>query len=341
MAALTLQISSRDYDIVGIGASTMDYFTEVKAFPQGREVQEALSTAADGGGPVSTALAAAARLGSRTIMLDRIGDDLAGRMIMEDFQRYGVHTDLIEIVPGALSGTATILVEQGSGNRAIYFQRATAPELTALRAGEDIIRRSAVLHINGRHSQVLPEAIDIAKSTGTLVSFDGGAGRYSPSVRVLAEKADICIVAKDFAEKYVQDQPPAAANVNQKKPAGKLSEANKSLSSQEDFFKAARLLLENGALIAGITAGAGGSYFALADGTTFHCPAFPMTEVIDTTGCGDSFHGAFLYAITHGYTPQDAAQLASAVGAINTMKIGGRRGLPDVKQAEEFMRKHS
>ena len=39
-------------DIVGIGASTLDRFIVVDHFPTGREVQQAISSTTDGGGPV-------------------------------------------------------------------------------------------------------------------------------------------------------------------------------------------------------------------------------------------------------------------------------------------------
>ena len=42
-------------------------------------------------GPVATALATAGKYGSRTVMIDRIGDDMVGRYILEDFHKYNVN----------------------------------------------------------------------------------------------------------------------------------------------------------------------------------------------------------------------------------------------------------
>ncbi|MDU3515370.1 MAG: PfkB family carbohydrate kinase, partial [Veillonella sp.] len=84
-------------DIVGIGASTLDRFIVVDHFPMGREVQEAISSTTDGGGPVATALATAGKYGSRTVMIDRIGDDMVGRYILEDFHKYNVNTEGIQV----------------------------------------------------------------------------------------------------------------------------------------------------------------------------------------------------------------------------------------------------
>lgn len=333
--------NERRYDVVGMGGSTLDRFTVVKEFPTGREVQEAVSMISDGGGPVSTALAVVGRFGGKALMLDRLGDDDVTQTILDDFKTYNVSTDGILRVPGAHAGCAIILVKESTGERAIFFTRTTAPELTAedlktctlsqtttatgtastLANADasttftlaDAIRNAKIFHCNGRHSVALPAAIAIAKEAGTLVSFDGGANRYSPTQRKWAESADIAIVAKEFADRYTEaDDGTLAA----------------------DPLEAARRLHAKGVSLAGVTVGAKGSYLILPDGEEIFCPPFQRDHVVDTTGCGDSYHGAFLYALCAGYEPKEAIKLASAVGALNTRAVGGRRGLPTRLEAE-------
>ena len=65
--------------------------------------------------------------------------------------------------------------------------------------------------------------------------------------------------------------------------------------------------------------------------------AFTIDNVVDTTGCGDSYHGAFLYGILQKWELQKTAEFASAVAAINAMSLGGRSGLPDLRTALEFI----
>ena len=95
-------------DIVGIGASTLDRFIVVDHYPTGREVQQVVSSTTDGGGPVATALAVAGKYGARTAMIDSIGDDMVGRHILDDFEKYNVNTEAIQVESGANSGVATI-----------------------------------------------------------------------------------------------------------------------------------------------------------------------------------------------------------------------------------------
>jgi len=81
-----------------------------------------------------------------------------------------------------------------------------------------------------------------------------------------------------------------------------------------------------GAPIVGITHGAEGSWFLAGEGEQFHQPAFPVEPVIDTTGCGNVFHGAFLFAA-----------LASAAAACNAGTLGGRGHLPTISEVERFL----
>ena len=108
-------------DIVGIGASTLDRFIVVDHYPIGREVQQVVSSTTDGGGPVATALAVAGKYGARTAMIDSIGDDMVGRHILDDFEKYNVNTEAIQVERGANSGVATILVKQSTGERAVFL----------------------------------------------------------------------------------------------------------------------------------------------------------------------------------------------------------------------------
>ena len=316
-------------DIVGIGASTLDRFIVVDHFPMGREVQEAVSSTTDGGGPVATALATAGKYGSRTVMIDRIGDDMVGRYILEDFHKYNVNTEGIQVDADAKSGTATILVKQKTGERAVFFERSTASDPEFLDKYQGLIENASIVHINGRHRHLMRTAIDIARQSGTIISLDGGAQRYDDDMRPITELSHVVIVARDYAEKY---------------------------TGSTNLEEACCIIHDRGALIAGVTDGANGSYFVWPDGTAYRCQPFPQASVVDTTGAGDSFHGAFLSKLAVSIRQENAlygefikpidilqsldhkqlesaAIFASAVSALNTQGIGGRSALPSLKSA--------
>jgi sugar/nucleoside kinase (ribokinase family) len=65
-------------------------------------------------------------------------------------------------------------------------------------------------------------------------------------------------------------------------------------------------------------------------------PAYEV-EVLDTTGAGDAFHGAYLYGLLRNWSPRERARFANAVAALNCTALGGRAGLPDLRRARALM----
>ena len=300
-------------DVVGIGVCTLDMFTVVNAFPTTREVQKAVAIVLDGGGPVATAMVTLAKLGANTVMIDNLGDDWSSSLIIEDFKKYNVNTHCLEIFPESSSSIANILVQKDTGIRAIIYHPGSVPEVKNIAKYASVIQKAKILHLNGRHLEANLQAIDIAKEAGVKVSFDGGANRYNPTMRLVVPKVDICIVAKEFALTY---------------------------TNETTIDHAGRTLLKAGPGLVAITDGINGSWVFNKDVGLFHQPAFRIGNVVDTTGCGDSYHGAFLYGLIHNMSLQRTAEFASAVAALNTQSLGGRKGLPFLETVENFLLNH-
>ena len=70
---------------------------------------------------------------------------------------------------------------------------------------------------------------------------------------------------------------------------------------------------------------------------TFSLPAMDI-PVVDTTGAGDVFHGAFDAAYLNGMDVVSAAKYATGVSSIKCTQMGGRAGIPDVKTLEKFLK---
>jgi sulfofructose kinase len=299
------------FDVIGLGVSPLDMVTLVDHFPAEEGVQMALDIAVQGGGPVATALVTLARLGAKTAMLDALANDWRGELVLAEFRTEGVCTDYLKVSPGRVSSTATVLVSrQAGGARAIVFYPGTAPELSPADLPRPEIESAHFLHVNGRHWEACLQACRWARAAGVQVSFDGGAQRYRPELRQLVPLTDVCIVARDFAEKYTQ---------------------------AADISRAADALLREGPRLVAITDGVRGSWVRSREGELFHQPAYLLPDVVDTTGCGDSYHGAFLFGLLQGWELKRTAALASAVAALNSQHLGGRGGLPTLEQAQALL----
>lgn len=293
-------------DVIGLGVSTLDVLSLVEDFPTGDGVQRAAAVAVQGGGPVSTAIVTAAQLGASTAMIDLLGDDWRGTMIMAEYRQAGVATDFLRVVPEHTSSIATILVRQADGDRAIVYCPGSTPELTPADVPAEAICSAKILHINGRYLDACHHACRIARDAGVRVSFDGGAQRYRPEIRPLVAQTDICIVAFDFARQF---------------------------TGETSIKPAAQALLAAGPELVVITDGVRGSWIYPREAKPFHQPAFPQADIVDTTGCGDTYHGAFLFGLSRQMSLPESAELASKTAAHNARFLGGRGGLASALSA--------
>ena len=306
-------MSKEQIDVVGLGASTIDIITLVDHFPTKRETQQALAMTVQGGGPVATAAVAVSRLGGTSAMIDSIGDDWAASLVIKGFQSEGVDTNYIECRPGHTTSISHILVSAKNGARAIMFVPSSVPELSLSEVQRSVIQSAKFLHLNGRHWNACLEAVELAREENVRVSFDGGANRFRPELKMLVPLTDICIVAKDFADKY---------------------------TSEHEISKSAELLLREGPEIVVVTDGTNGSWICTKQGLSVHQSAFLLPATVDTTGCGDSYHGGFLAGLLNGFPAERAATIASAVAAMNSQHLGGQAGIPRSDEVAHFLATH-
>ena len=293
------------YDIIGIGVSTVDLLTVVDQFPAHEGVQKAHESSLQGGGPIATALVAASRLGAKTAMIDAIGDDWRGDLIVKEFERFGVDTHFITVSKDKTSSISSILVRKSDGKRAIVFSPGSSGELPVSALPLELIAQSKIIHINGRHFNDCKTACKIAKEKGVKIAFDGGAGRYRNELDEILPLVDYCIIAKDFCDSWLGP-----------------------ISLNEALHK----IIDNGSSVAVITLGEHGCVAANQSGEEIHQKAYVMDGIIDTTGCGDIFHGAFLYAMAKDITLKRALMIASAAAALKARHLGGRGMVPTIDQ---------
>jgi len=298
-------------EIIGIGASTVDILMPVDEFSEGEGTEKVSEIQMAGGGPVATACVVASKMGVRTGMVDRVGTDWRGEFIGRDFKAFNVCTDELVYSQGKQSPLSVIQVRRCDGARRIFWQPGTVGELVVDELPVMSLRDCRYLHINGRHQDAALEAAAIVRRHGGVVSFDGGCGRYTEGVREYVGLVDWWIVARTFATAWVGEMEPLE--------------------------QVRRLLVEGGGSFAGITDGVEGAWFANADGVVWHQPAYLAERVVDTTGCGDVFHGAFLAAHAHGLDFREAGYIAARAAARKVGGYGGRACLPGWEEALSWL----
>jgi sulfofructose kinase len=206
------------------------------------------------------------------------------------------HGHACELLDGS-PAEAVILVRQSDGARQIVFMPAEGPEP---HFEASMLRGVRLLHINGRHENACRAAIAAAQAQNVEISFDGGAGRFRESIRDLFEASQVRIVSRDFAEKA---------------------------SGCSELPQMAEKLLRGPARRLVITDGIRGSHVWSRKGSHFHQPALTASPLVDTTGCGDVFHGAFLHGWLSSWPLERCAEHASRLAAKNAEGLGGRHVL--------------
>jgi sulfofructose kinase len=295
-------------EVIGIGAATLDELWRVSSFQAEESVTEALDRVVMGGGPVATALCCLSRFGHACALLDSCGDDSIGFEIIQSLQAHGVHTAWLQKRPNAMSARAVVLVRETDGARQIHYLPSTAREPEIHNEFIIALSKARLLHLNGRHENAARLAIREAQRAGVTISWDGGAGRYRDSIRDLVEASHLRIVSVDFARK---------------------------MTGLQDPYQMAEALLLPPARLVVVTAGTSGCYIAIPGEPIFHQPAYPAAHVVDTTGCGDVFHGAFLHGWLCGLSVSECADLAARWAARNAEGLGGRFICHSLKQNNE------
>jgi ribokinase len=292
--------------MMGIGYCGMDYLCRVPYVPHDDKV-ELVESLIQGGGPCATAIVAAARLGAKTTFFGAVGDDERGAQIIRGLDSEGVDIRCIKIRRGAESPAGFCWIEQKSGKRSIAWTRGTARPLSPREIDRNAIGKSGVLHMDGHQGQAAIAAAQTARKQGVTVSID--AGTFVPEIETLLELSDIVIASEKFASRYTGEADMAAA-------VKKLFKGNRRFSA--------------------VTMGRAGSV-GFDGKTLFKCPAFKV-DVVDTTGAGDVYHGAFIFEYARGSAWAECMRFAAAVSALKCTRFGGRTGIPNLKTAERFMR---
>ena len=305
---------ARRFDVLGLGCVAVDELLYVNAWPPQDTKTPVIRRDRQCGGLTATALVAAARLGVRCAYAGVLGSDEPSRFVIETLKREGVNTSHIAIHGGARPVASSIIVDHSAGTRNIFYSTLGVIGAGPRHPPKPLIRSSRVLFVDRFGMTGMIRAAHTARAAGVAVVAD----LESSDVRGFAELfglVDHLIVSQEFALGFTGFNHPASA--------------------------VARLLGQRGRQAVVVTCGSQGAWFQEKDWRlpTFH-PAFPV-KVVDTTGCGDVFHGAYAAGLAKGLPLAERIRLASAAAAIKATQPGGQTGIPTAAEVNAFLRRRS
>lgn len=297
------------FDILGLGVTAIDDLLFVPAYPPPDSKVHVRRVVRQCGGLTATALVAAARLGARCAFAGILGDDDLSRYVLRRLEEEGIDTAHVCRRPCARPVHSVIVVDELHKTRTIFADAAGAGLDEPLWPAEDVLRSARVLFVDHVGVERMIYGSRIARGAGLPVVADLENDEHPRFAELLA-LVDHLIVSRAFARK---------------------------LTGQDDPASAARRLGTEGRQAVVVTCGAEGCWYLGAGGKApRHQPAFPV-EVVDTTGCGDVFHGAYAAALAQGVALPDRVRFAAAAAALKATQPGGQAGIPTRPIVEAFL----
>ncbi|MFD5447341.1 ribokinase [Streptomyces sp. NPDC127100] len=297
-----------DYDLLVVGSANADLVIGVDRRPGAGETVLGSDLAVHPGGKGANQAVAAARLGARTALLARVGDDSYGRLLLDSQRAAGVDTVGV-LVGGAPTGVALITVDPSGDNSIVV-----SPGANGRLAPGDVRAASSLFHA----SRVVSAQLEIPLETVVEV------------VRCLAP--DSRFVLNPSPPRPLPQEVLAACDpliVNEHEVKVILGDACPS-ERPEDW---AGLLLAKGPRSVVVTLGADGALVASAAEGVRRVPSVAV-DAVDTTGAGDAFTAALAWRLGTGASLAEAAAYAARVGAVAVTKAGAQVSYPTAAEVE-------
>ena len=266
------------------------------------------------GGKGANQAVAAVRLGARTAIISRVGDDDRGRAAVRELRENGVDVRQVRFDSKAPTGAAIIAVD-AEGEKQISAALGANMRLDAkqVRAGEALIASARVLLMQFETPMAsVVTAAKLARKHGVLVALDP-----APPSEIPAELFPLLDLIRPNSDE--------AAQITGVKVRDRASAR-----------KAARRLIEKGVRIVAMESGDGGDLVVTREEEHF----FPRLKVktVDATGAGDAFAGAFAVGLAQGLPLAEIGRLANATAALSTTRLGAQEALPTRGEVERFLR---
>ena len=260
------------------------------------------------------------KMGVRSAVVGRVGDDIFGRVVADLLTETGVDVAALKVTPGAETSQTLIVNVAGQDRRFIHTFGANG----AFRAADiptDRLRDCRVLYLGGYllmqnvAQEELAAVFAAARQAGVKTVLDvvtPGPADYLPRLEKILPHVDVFLPNNLEAEL---------------------------ITGEKDVLRQAELFHHLGAQTAVVTLGADGAVL-VQDGLRLRSGIFAMPYV-DGSGGGDAFDAGYIYGMLHGLEAEQCLRVASALGASCVRAIGTTPGVFTRLECEAFLREHT
>ena len=271
-----------------------------------------------GGDTVTTAVAIA-RLGGNVTYITKVGNDGFSEFILSSLQKEHIDTSLIKTND---EQNGMYIVSKTPENKEIlYYKRKTAAsKLSIDDLNEDCIKKLKLVYSTGVIQSLSAGSRELVRETFKCAKENDVMTAYDPNyTSCFMNSAD----TREFFEEIIDYTD--IIFLSFKNDAFKLYEI-------ESADKVIKHLWDKNVKIVVIKSHIDKGYYIGYNGEINFIECYNTQKAIDTTASGDVFNGGFLYAITNGYAPLDAAKFAAVVSGLQTQNYGAIQAIP-YKQA--------
>ena len=298
-------MKNKRVDITGIGENAVDHVLRLSEFPAPDGKVQIESVAQRLGGQIATAIVACSQWGLKARYIGSSGDDASADMHESEFARLGVETHLVR-AQDSVSRLSYILVDRGSGSRAVLSRRAKQLSLSPANLEKDWIVNARLLHVDAENPEASQRAAQWARNAGVPVMCDFDL--FTDKMESVLPWIDYPVISSRLASALSRDT--------------RLLHALPSLQSKYAFRAICVTLGEGGALA--------------WDGARFwYSPSFRV-RVVDTTGAGDLFHAGFAYGLLRRWAWKRVLEFGCAAAGLNCTAEGARGRIAKIAEIEEL-----
>lgn len=277
------------------------------------------------GGDTSNFIVAVARLGAKAGYICRIGNDEFGKSFLELWHSEGIDASQVIIEEGGFTAVYFISLLPGGGHDFTYYRRdSAASHFSPSDLNPDYLSRVKVFHSSGISMAISEscretvfKAVEIVKANGGIFSFDVNFRPKlwppqiaKPYIEKIMVKADLIFMSKEDASLLYGE-----------------TETDKIIKRMYSFAKSKVIVIKMG----------GEGCLILNDKEKIDVRGFKV-NVVDTTGAGDAFDGAFIVGLLEGKALEEIGIFANAVGALTTTGLGAVAPIPRRRNVEDFLR---
>jgi sulfofructose kinase len=293
-------------DVLCVGHASYDLVFSIKEHIFADQKAFADDFVSCGGGPASNAAVTAARLGCRTAYMGYLGLDNYGEKHFQELKQEGIILDFI--FRGHDPTPLSVILVKPDGKRSIVNYRKSTKQIQSSDLDLSSLHPKLIL-FDGHEPKISLPICQAARSNAATTILD--AGSVHEGTLALMDKVDFLICSQKFAIDFTGDE-------SLKHALDHLGEINSSVI---------------------ITLGEEGIIWK------HRCQTGKLASykvnVVDTTGAGDIFHGAFAACTAKGIGFSESIYFASAAAALTCTQLGARSSIPFENEVIKFMQSNN